>query len=550
MYEAKQRKEKVSRTIGGGGRDWIWLRSEYLKNNSSVNEIIQTYRVKKGWNNSKSTTPYMVIGKTMKSASDKIAFYDFLISTNETDKDFQSLDRDYIVSKKRPNKREGYYISITENCKNDDYWINWNTQATGDLTSMSAAILMGFQHGIRIVKGNDLVSPVDRTNLVSSFLGGVIDPTDNHFIINDDGWKGTYTEKNIEKKGLKFSWLTNVVATGKYVDKKTGVKDSIKRPETQNGYNEEAKRIIRHAWLGDKDYTQKIIKWLYLTFGLRASDLRNKLITILWIRKSGERGGAHYENDTSFSAIESYLTNHTAGYYFLAGDDKLDANGASKAKRIAGSKPKVYNLTEFWKDTGVRAWNGNSRTGQFGLYDYLYTLSGGNLIHVGSMSGGLEAFALLGHKVNFKAKDGETGVNRMKRYEGTPIPYDRINFEGNHAYYDYAGFEKSSAKYYVFFSSGVINQSFGKNANIKNELYKIFNTRYIKGNDYKIYKDGLNGRIAQIAIEVSKELAHKEKEELKKKIEEDKAYRKIKEKKYRDNISHGNPNRTAVKSRR
>lgn len=510
---------------------------KYMK----IKDVIQAYSVRKGVNNGRNTTSYIAIGKSMKSGADKVEFFNFLESKSATRKDFSSLDKDYIVGKKRPNKRQGYYEAITENGKTHNYWINWPTQATGDLTSMSAAILMGFQHGIRIVQGNDNVSPMGRIDLVSAFLGGVVDPSDNHFIINKDGWKGTYDEKNVSKSSLKFSWLTNVVATGNY-NVNGNIIDTIRSTNTRNGYNANAKNIIRNAWLGDKNRNQAIGRWLERKCQLKESDLRNKLITILWIRKSGERGGAHYENDTSFSAIEGYLTNHTAGYYFLAGDDKLDKYGKSKAQKIASSKPNVYNLTKFWEDPSVKAWNGNTRTGQFGLYDYLYTISGGNLIHVGSMSGGLEALALLGHKVKFKAKKGEIGVNRMERYKNTPIHYDRINFEGNHFYYDYRGFEKSSAKFYAFFSSGVISQRFNEGSDIKGELYEIYNRYYNPEIDYKISGTGLSGRNAKIAIEVSKELAHKEKKQIRKRIEDEKKRGKLKVKNQEAIIKSGNPN--------
>ena len=171
----------------------------------------------------------------------------------------------------------------------------------------------------------------------------------------------------------------------------------------------------------------------------------------MWIRKSGERGGAHYENDTSFHALSDYINRNREELIILAGDKKEDKT----TKLVETDRNRVFDLTEFWKVRGLEDWGGNTRTGQLRLYDYINKASNGNLKHIGSMSGGLEALALLGHNVMFKGKMGEGSVARMEQYkENSNINYDWIGFKRYSPLgYDYRGYEKSAAKYYVFFSS-------------------------------------------------------------------------------------------------
>ncbi len=188
-------------------------------------------------------------------------------------------------------------------------------------------------------------------------------------------------------------------------------------------WDKEKRRRVRKAWGvgnegGRADYDSAVETWLDKRGISPDAAIHAKQIVVMWIRKSGERGGAHFENDTSFRALGEQAQGYVRrGYYvFLAGDEK-----EGKAARLASDSSlagHIFNITQFWTDQSdeLKQWGGNSRTGQFRLYDYL-NRKASSLVHVGAMSGNLEAMALLGHKVEFHAGDPEgPGVMRMQAY--------------------------------------------------------------------------------------------------------------------------------------
>lgn len=402
-------------------------------------------------------------------------------------------------------KKVDFFREITNFPRNSDsygfedesYWVCWPANCTGDLPSMTVAMLSGFLCGINICNAQG-VSAESKISEVCSYLGAQVVPDDNRFIINSNGWVATCNARAYNKK-IKFSKFTRVLATGEYFDNR--------QPEIRlegRKYDDGVKNSIRNVWLGNINYDVAIQTWLDRR-GIKLNAINQKDIIVLWIRKSGERGGAHPENDTSFKALRNYINTNPNFVYILAGDKKEDKTS------LLAQMNNVYDLTEFWKgDSTIKTWGGNTRTGQLRIFDYLQKKSK-SLKHVGSMSGGLEALALIGHDVEFKAKSGEVGVSRMEQYEqNDDIHYKRIDFSGNHRYYDYKGFEKSFAKYYVFFSSGIIQGNI--NEAKAQDLYRDF---YNPQKDYKIYGSGLSGKNAETAIGVSKKLAKEEKEKYK-----------------------------------
>lgn len=538
------------------------------------------------------TKSYISIGKEL-PAKEKKEFCDFLLQRENPSIEFDQYKIDFELQDAPRNKKE-YYTSITENIDSSNYWINWPTFATGDLPSMCAAILMGFKHGIHMHKGDPPVEPLKRVGMICAFLNAIEDEdNDNHYIVNKDGWKAEYNSQGTiiegQKDSLKFSWLTNVVATGKYViEKGEGIiVDGILRDkydykhkgepgkdgngkDLYEGFNEKGKNIIREAWLG-KDYDSQSIKnWIEENLKIQIENLENKEIIILWIRTSGGKGGAHFENDTSFKALEKYIVKYGKGKaIFLAGDNKIkdgvkDAT-ANKAQFLAEQynqkeERQVYNITEFWKRDDVQSWGGDTRTGQFRLYEFLKNISKDNLTHIGSMSGGLEALALLGHKVDFKGREGDESVKRMRRYEvNENIHYRRIDFTGSNKEYDYAGYEKSSAKYYVFFSTFPLIKIIHNNTELsKKKIRNYFIEKLVNFNPHERYFQkgfNLSGLHAEVARELSREMAKKDMQEIKSKQKEERKRikkeererrerRKKQEKEYGDIMKYGNPNHT------
>lgn len=419
----------------------------------------------------------------------------------------------YKFMTKNPNRTDKYGFS------DNKYWIRWPAFCTGDLPSMSVAILSGFRYGINICNGNN-VTAESKIPEVCSYLGAIADPKDKRFIINNDGWVATCNHRT--SSSIKFSWLTRVVATGEYYDDK--------KPNNKlkgNVYDDGVKKQIRSVWLGKDNQDANISTWLR-NKGIEINTIKDKKTIVLWIRKSGERGGAHPENDTSIKALRNYINASQNNIYILAGDKK-----GNKTTLLA-QEANVIDLTEFWKDPSIKIWGGDTRTGQLRLYDYFNRICK-DLEHIGSMSGGLEALALIGHNVKFKAKSGEVGVTRMEQYKNNKyIKYERIDYEGNHRYFDYKGFEKSFAKYYAFFSSGVINGTINQD-----EAYVLYEKFYNPHKDYKIKGGGLNGINAQVALKVSKKLAKNEKEQIIHRIREENKQQRL----YEQMISQPNINR-------
>lgn len=616
MDKVQQNQTKLSRTISqepnkcipmADNRISILKQTELIKSiqNSERMDCLQRY--KKGKRRNRAVVniyQYPTIGEMLKTPEEKIKFYGLLKGSGKIAK-YSSLEKDYYIDNSvKPCDKKEYYENITPNCKgNDQYWIPWPYYATGDLTSMATALIMGFKHGIRLstdrIKADyrkevdnslkesekqlkELLDKNDPESLskkdeitqfitilkdkkkalekqkehylktkntvqdnLACWLGGVCD---EDFIITDLGWKADcsiidesglivkQTDQKTKAGKMKFSWLTRVVAEGRYGDE-SSEPDEIVEGRKGIGLTAEDQKKVRRSWLGEgfdspNDFPTEVAiqinNWLtkYLGEKAQAFDeaITNKKVCVIWIRKSGEGGGAHYENDTSFNAIKKRILKNKdhVNTFILAGDKK-----GEKTEKITSECPNTYDFTQFWKSESdeIRTWEGKSRTKQLRLYEYIKHKAS-KLDHQGSMSGGLEALAILGHQVHFKAKNREIGVERMERYKGNElIHYDRIDFQPMRVDYNYSGFEKSAAKYYVFFSSGIIQHNPSRK-----ELYRLYKEQYDPHKNYKVKDGGLNGENAENARIVSKELAKREKLQRRLQLRTE-ANRKLKKKK-------------------
>jgi hypothetical protein len=183
-------------------------------------------------------------------------------------------------------------------------------------------------------------------------------------------------------------------------------------------FSEEMRNQLKVAWEinGSQDDAIKI--WLEKQ-GIPTSG-RNLLI--LWSRFSGKGGDIHIEHDTSYWGIKQ-IVHRVADMYdavIITGDKGYIKEKAKKYDETAneineGSQPKkVFNITEFWKGHSPEliAWGGNTRLGQFKLYEY-FQEHFQNVKHLGFRSGNLEVMAMLGYQVRYMEEEGSESGDRM-----------------------------------------------------------------------------------------------------------------------------------------
>ncbi|WP_426479387.1 hypothetical protein ACP3T3_08040 [Chryseobacterium sp. CBSDS_008] len=206
-------------------------------------------------------------------------------------------------------------------------------------------------------------------------------------------------------------------------------------------FSEEMRNQLRIAWdiNGSQDDAIKI--WLEEQ-GIPTSG--NNLL-ILWSRFSGKGGDIHIEHDTSYWGIKQIV--HRVADMFdaviITGDKGYVKERAKKYDETANEinahyqSRKVFNITEFWKGNSpaLKAWGGNTRMGQFKLYEYFDTHFK-NVKHLGFRSGNLEVMAMLEYQVRYMEEKGSESGDRMTSWfetgsgetalRGTATGYERL----------------------------------------------------------------------------------------------------------------------------
>ncbi|RKH35717.1 hypothetical protein, partial [Corallococcus llansteffanensis] len=183
---------------------------------------------------------------------------------------------------------------------------------------------------------------------------------------------------------------------------------------------------VQQATVGGSSNREKIERFLNGR-GVPSS----KRYLALWSRFSGKRGGPHAQHDTSFTAMRQMI--HLAlaeGYVVLIVGDQ--AREPKKYDTIAAvGRGRVINLVEFWGEGDWKKFFPDAgRQAQFLLFEYLAQI--GALKHLGSRSGNLEAFVLLGHQVRYMEEAGNLQASRMEAWHSNQkagIGYDRIVIE-------------------------------------------------------------------------------------------------------------------------
>ncbi|MGW0513164.1 hypothetical protein ACWD1W_28635 [Streptomyces olivaceoviridis] len=192
-------------------------------------------------------------------------------------------------------------------------------------------------------------------------------------------------------------------------------------------FSDELRTKIRAAWKLDDHRDTEITAWL-AGRGVRIPE-GEKDVLVLWSRFTGKSTNwsglrSRMEHDTSFEGTRQLLRNLAKDYkaVIITGDPHPGQGKEGKwdelvrEMRAELGTENIHQLTGFWrgKDAALSAWGGDTRTGQFRLYDHLDRRHG--VQHVGFRSGNLEAVALIGHDVHYLEDDGSTGSVRMQAW--------------------------------------------------------------------------------------------------------------------------------------
>ncbi|MEU8788320.1 hypothetical protein [Streptomyces sp. NPDC048643] len=184
---------------------------------------------------------------------------------------------------------------------------------------------------------------------------------------------------------------------------------------------------IRGAWNLGPHHDPAVEAWL-AGQGIRIPEGK-KPVLVLWSRFSGKATQwsdlrSRMEHDTSFQGVRQLLRNVGDGYkaVIITGDPHPDGAKGGKWDELVHDMrgelgtDAIHHVTGFWRgaDPGLTAWGGNTRTGQFRLYDHLARQHG--VQHLGFRSGNLEAVALIGHDVHYLEESDATGARRMEAW--------------------------------------------------------------------------------------------------------------------------------------
>jgi hypothetical protein len=304
--------------------------------------------------------------------------------------------------------------------------------ATGDQFAIAASMIIDPNIDVVISKGQD-GDPTDKAEDIKKFYieSGIVPlririaeavnlREDGAGAMRDDV-KGQY--KQHFDKELKGGVLKN---HGKDVTFGTTL--------VAEKWDNTARQKVKTAWSVDETKDRQIKTWLATKHIPAGGD-----VAVLWSRFSGKKGDIHIEHDTSYQGIRQIITEIKDHYaaIIIAGDSGATPDKKDKFKKIAREGGEnVFDLTEFWKEDtpALKAWGGNTRFGQFKLYDYLHRKYKA-LRHLGMRSGNLEVMAMLGHNVRYMEEPGSEGGKRMEAWHEavrnpaktkTPLGYERL----------------------------------------------------------------------------------------------------------------------------
>ncbi len=192
-------------------------------------------------------------------------------------------------------------------------------------------------------------------------------------------------------------------------------------------FSDGLRNTVREAWGMTDAHDGRIGSWLEGR-GIHLPPKDGKVL-VLWSRFTGKATRwddlrSRMEHDTSFQGIRQIVRDVGREYdaVIITGDPHPNPAKSDKwddlvvQMRSDLGTDTVHHITGFWKGRGeeLTSWGGDTRTGQFLLYDALHRHY--RLDHLGFRSGNLEAVALLGHRVSYLEEAGAGGAARMAQW--------------------------------------------------------------------------------------------------------------------------------------
>nr|WP_246203621.1 DUF4157 domain-containing protein [Streptomyces tailanensis] len=237
------------------------------------------------------------------------------------------------------------------------------------------------------------------------------------------------------KKAAAAQYMADFPQAGpKDVDKKLIAVGGATQTVAQE-FSDDMRKKVRAGWGLEEDgaagHTKdtKVKDWLKG----KGVDAEGKTVAILWSRFSGKNNEVHIEHDSSYVGMAQIIAglnsvdlvlivgdpapkSRPTGKYgsIAAGYNNEERTGAGQDVKVPDFKSKVVDLTAFWQDSTVKEWGGDTRTGQFLVFDYLNRA--GTARHLGFRSGNLEAMALLGFNVRYMEEPNSIGGSRMEAW--------------------------------------------------------------------------------------------------------------------------------------
>lgn len=280
--------------------------------------------------------------------------------------------------------------------------------ATGDMFGIAAALIDDDELHVVISKGDGSVTDhTDKADSIKKFYEDSGISEDRIHIVKVRRLRGAGNRKlEYEAHKYKRRGYTKGVNYGTdYIARKysPALRDKLKERWRVNINNDENQAI--KEWLEQK--------------GIPTTG--NNLL-ILWSRFSGKGGDIHIEHDTSYTGIRQ-IVYRVADMYdaiIITGDKGYVKERGSKFDDIVNDvkstihPSKVFNITEFWdeKTPSLLAWGGDTRFGQFKLYEY-FEKNFTHVKHLGFRSGNLEVMAMLGYTVRYMEEEGSESGSRM-----------------------------------------------------------------------------------------------------------------------------------------
>ncbi|UKB81016.1 hypothetical protein [Chryseobacterium sp. MEBOG07] len=292
--------------------------------------------------------------------------------------------------------------------------------ATGDMFAIAATLINNERYHVLISttvdKDGNVKDPYDNSkSIIEFYRNSGIDESRIHTLDVEEVRSPGLASK-LKKEAIRllkpYGISTGEIIKNHYKPVGEGTQYIAKN------FSEAMRNQLKDAWEINGSQNDAIKIWLEEQ-GIPTSG--NNLL-ILWSRFSGKGGDIHIEHDTSYWGIKQ-IVHRVADMYdavIITGDKGYLKERAKKYDETAneingGSQPKkVFNITEFWKgdSPALEAWGGNTRLGQFKLYDY-FQEHFKNVKHLGFRSGNLEVMAMLGYQVRYMEEKGSESGGRM-----------------------------------------------------------------------------------------------------------------------------------------